>query len=188
MAFCCGGGGSGKLVSEQVQDELSAVRSRTVFEKIDTLPGSQRESAIHDGNRELHLCERGFQVGRHVVRAFGIVLVGSVLRREAVEVRGDVEAHRGIGILLNEKRCRGVSAKQRQERGVHCLLAYPLCDGRCAFIQTFAPGGDLQGMCRLSQFHLRAYLRCYRTQDRQGRVGARAGEEPEPVSRFSGER
>ena len=48
--------GNGHLCSNQVQDDLPAMRTHPVFEHVDTLPGSQRETAVHKGYRELYLC------------------------------------------------------------------------------------------------------------------------------------
>ena len=49
--------GNGHLCSNQVQDDLPPVRTRPVFEHVDTPPGSQRESAVHKRYQELPVTE-----------------------------------------------------------------------------------------------------------------------------------
>lgn len=51
----------------------------------------------------MDLGQDGFEVGGHVVGAFGVVGVGAVLGGEAVEVGLDVVAHCGVGVLLDEE-------------------------------------------------------------------------------------
>lgn len=44
-----------RLLSNEVEHDLSAMRMGAVLEEIDALPGSQNEVAVHHGDGELHL-------------------------------------------------------------------------------------------------------------------------------------
>jgi hypothetical protein len=90
-----------------------------MFEKIDSLPRSQSESALNDGNRELRAGERGADMGRHVVGAFVLVPIAPrLLGRQAFEKRLEISANVRGGVLLNEQSSGGMPAKQGQEPGL----------------------------------------------------------------------
>lgn len=133
-------------VTDEVQDDLAAVGAGAVFEEVDALPGSEGEFAADEGDRKLDLGERCFEVGRHVVRTFGVVPVGAGLGREAIEEGLEVCAHGGIGVLLNEEGCGGVAAEDGEETGVQALLPNPLGDGGGALVEALAAGGDFEDM------------------------------------------
>lgn len=146
-SLCREAGGS---VPDEVQDDLSTVRAYPVFEEVDALPGSQGEFAFDERDRQLHLGEGCLQMSRHVVRAFGVMPVGTGLGpglgREAIEEGLEVGAHGRIGVLLDQKRRGGVPAEDGEETGVHRLLAHPLVDGGRAFVEPLAPGCDFEDM------------------------------------------
>ena len=94
---------SGPLLADQVEHDLSAVRMGTVFEDIDTLPGPESQPAAYNRYRQLYLRQRGFQVSRHVIGAFRVMFVGTILRRDPIEVGLNVDTHCRVGVLLNKK-------------------------------------------------------------------------------------
>ena len=113
-----------------------------MFEEVDALPGSEGKSAVDERDGELHLGERCFEMGRHIVRSFGVMLVGTGLGREVIEVGDEVRAHSGVGVLLNEEGRGGVAAEDGEQAGVHRLLLNPLVDGGRAFVEALAPRCD----------------------------------------------
>ena len=90
-----------------------------MFEQVDALPRAQRHASMFDRYGKLHLGEGRAQMRGHVVGSFGVVFVaGEVFGRERAEVGFQIASHRWIGILLNEERRGGVTAKQRQDAGL----------------------------------------------------------------------
>ena len=140
-----------RSVSEQVKDDLSAVGAGTVLEQIDALPGAEHKFAVHQRYGKLHLRQSCFEVSGHVIRAFGIVSVGSRLRRDAVEIGLQIDAYGGIGVLLDEKRCRRMATENREKTSLHRLLPNPLADGRGAVIQTLTTRCNFKKMPSLLQ-------------------------------------
>src|SRR5271167_4116964 len=63
------------LVHEQVQHHAALVRPFAMFKQIDSLPGSERQTALVNRNGELRRSECGTDVGGHIVRSFGGVPV-----------------------------------------------------------------------------------------------------------------
>jgi hypothetical protein len=140
-----------RLFAEEVQDDLAVVGAGAVLEEVDALPGAEGGAAVEDGDREVDLGEDGFEVGRHVVGAFGVVVVGAVLGDEAIEVGLDVAADGGVGVLLDEERGGGVAAEEGEEAGLNVLAADPLGDGRGELVEAGAAGGDCEGVGGLGQ-------------------------------------
>ena len=136
------------LVSEEMQDDLSTVRTDAVFEEVDALPGSEGEFAVYKRNRQVHLGKGRFEVSRHVVRTFGVMPIrtglGPGLGREAIEEGLEVGAHGGIGVLLDEEGRGGVATEDGEQTGMHALLPHPLVDGGGAFVEALAPGCDFE--------------------------------------------
>ena len=116
----------------------------SVFEEVDALPGSQGKLAFDKWDRNLYLGESRFQMSRHIIGTFGIMPVGTGLRREAIEEGLEVRAHGRIGVLLDQKRSRGVAAEDGEKTGVHALLPDPLVDGGRAFVEALAPRCDFE--------------------------------------------
>jgi hypothetical protein len=58
--------------------------------------------------------EHGFDVGGHVVRPLHVVYPGSIRRRKALERGGEIGADIRVGVLLNDKRGRGVAHEKQQ--------------------------------------------------------------------------
>jgi hypothetical protein len=102
-------------LAKKVQRQASLVGLPAVLKKVDALPRSKREFAVHKRDRELHLRERSTDVRRHVVRAFVIVGVGRrILRRDAVKIRLQILSSGRCGVFLDHHGAGGVSAKNSQ--------------------------------------------------------------------------
>ena len=87
------------------------MRPPPVLEKIDALPGANR-----NGQRRLR--QRRLDVRGHVVGAFGAMNEeGIAVRHEPLEKRDEIALHVGIGVFLDQKRCRGVAAENMREPG-----------------------------------------------------------------------
>src|ERR1700677_4252962 len=81
-------------------DSPPVVRNLPVLPEIYSLPGAEAQLAGDDGNRERILCQDGSDVRRHVVGAFGVVLVGRIaVWDETGEKRLQVTAYTGIGVF-----------------------------------------------------------------------------------------
>jgi len=93
-----------------MKGDLAPMRSVAVFEKENPLPGSERQCAADERNRELRLGERGADMRRHVVGAFRIMRVIRLFRRKPREDGFEIAQHGRIGVFLNEQRGGGVSA------------------------------------------------------------------------------
>ena len=138
--------------AKQMQDNLSPVCACPVFKEVDTLPSSERQSAVHNRYRQLHLRQGRFEVSRHVIRAFRIMLVGTMRRRDVIEKGIEINTDCGVGILLDQKGCGCVPTKYRQKTGLHLLLPDPSADGRRAFVESWASRRDFKAMRCLLHF------------------------------------
>ena len=149
------------LFADQVQDDFSLVGADPVLEEVDALPRAQREMAVEDGNRKLHLSQGSFEVGRHVIRAFRVMLVGAVFRGDPVEVCLQVDAYGRVGVFLDQERRGGVPAEDRQEAGVDLLAGEPFLDGCGEVVKALAAGGEAKGLGGLLQgrsFYSKCFL------------------------------
>jgi hypothetical protein len=135
---------AGWLFADQVQHDLAAVGMDAVLEEVDALPGAEDEAAVQDGDGELDLREGGFEVGGHVVEAFVVVNVGTVVGGDVVEVGEDVALHGGVGVLLDEQRRRGVAAEDGEQAGVDLLVGDPLAEGRGELVKGLAAGVEVE--------------------------------------------
>ena len=77
---------------------------RAVLEEVDALPGTERGTSIHDGNRQMGLGESRPNVRRHVVGTFHCVTITRVVFRgdafkEVAEIRDDVR----VGVFLDRE-------------------------------------------------------------------------------------
>src|SRR5580698_1810349 len=94
----------GHLFAVQRQCQPPRRGSIAVFAEIDSLPCSQHQSTVADGDRERRTHQRGFHVGRHVVRAFNRVLVRKILGRQMIERGFQVAQHVRVGVLIDRER------------------------------------------------------------------------------------
>ena len=101
-------------LADELDDDLAAMRTPPVLDQVDRLPRAEHELALHDRNLQRGRREHGFDMGRHVVGALGVVAPSEVFRGETIERSGQILQHRRIGILLNRQRSRGVTNEQRQ--------------------------------------------------------------------------
>jgi hypothetical protein len=112
-----------------MQGNLSLMRRTPMLEQVNTLPSSQRELPLHNGNRQLHTDEGRADMCGHVVGAFvGVPISAGVLRRQAVEKCLEIGANIPGGVLLYEQSGRGVPAKQGQKPGLDRMRLEPIQD------------------------------------------------------------
>jgi hypothetical protein len=78
------------------------MRAESVLKEIHALPGTQRETAVHDGYRKLYLRQSCLQMSGHIVEPFVVVLVRPILWSEPIEVSSNVALYCRIGILLDQ--------------------------------------------------------------------------------------
>jgi hypothetical protein len=119
------------------------MRVRAVFPQINTLPGSQGQLALADGQREIDAGQRGADVRGHVVIAFGSVdeeriAVGHQPRKKGFEVA----AHIGVGIFLDQKRRRSMAQVQGEQAVAEFAGADKLFNFAGEFNQSAPTGGD----------------------------------------------
>jgi hypothetical protein len=136
------GGDRAPSFADQMHGDFPVVGRAPMLEEINTLPGSQRESAIPDRNGAVHAGQGGADVRGHVVGAFVCVTVSpGPLRRQAVEERLEIGANVRRRVLLNEQSGRGVPAEQGQEPGSHVVRSQPIED-IAGNLDEPAPGGS----------------------------------------------
>lgn len=141
------------LFSEEVQHDLPPVRRAAVLEKIDPLPGAKHHAPRGNRNRKLRLRQRRSYMGGHVVGSLDAVdITPLVLRRDCFEKIFEILLDIGIGVFLDEERCRGVAAENRQEAGRNILVLEPKRDFAANINKAFAVGVNVQGMKRLAHY------------------------------------
>ena len=114
-----------------MQYDAAAVRPLAMFEQINALPGSQRQLALVNRNRQLRLRESRPDMRRHIVRTLGRVPVQArIFRDQAGKEIGQVGHHVGIGVFLNHERRRGVLAENSQQAGLGFMTIQPALDFR----------------------------------------------------------
>src|SRR5579863_10174211 len=87
----------------------------------------------------------------HVVTALrGVTEPGRVFRYQALKELGEIAAHIGIGVLLDEERGGRVPDKDGQEPALYALTADPLAYVAGDFVQTLSACRDSQLALRLS--------------------------------------
>src|SRR4051812_35891850 len=135
-----------------------------MLEQENSLPGTKHESAALHGDRQLGCCESSAQMGRYVVGAFVVMLVGPVLRSDPREIGFEVAPRGWRGVLLDEERCRGVTAKQRQQAFADAAFGNEFT--RCIGKFSQARRVDAQPDCRarLAKHRRRLTRTCLRRQ------------------------
>lgn len=137
-----------------MQHELAPVRRAAMLEEIYSLPGPKHQPSRDNGNGELRLRERGSDMRRHVVGAFAAMdVTRTILGRDLFEKSFKICPDVGVGVFLNEQRCGGVTAENRQKTGGDVLAADPGRDLRRDFGETFAMSLNLEAVERLSHWN-----------------------------------
>src|SRR5512134_3612409 len=99
-----------------MHDELAARAAAAVLPEIDPLPLAEGQLLPVNRYRKRASRERGLDVRRHVVRAFGVVAVERIaLRHQAVQPALEVALRRRIGILLDDEAGRRVAQEERAQ-------------------------------------------------------------------------
>ena len=85
----------------EMENDLAWSRRPPMFEQEDALVSAQQQRAVANWNGKMGLRERAFDMGRHVVRAFGGMTVkGGVFRRLRGEVVLQITQHIPIFVFL----------------------------------------------------------------------------------------
>lgn len=125
--------------------QFTTVPMDTVFEQVNTLPGSEEQPVATDGNIERRRGQRASDMGRHIVGSFALVPVKRVaLRNQPGEEIVEIGKNIGIGIFLNQQRRRRMAAEQRQQPGLHGLCPYPAGDLSRHIVKPLSIGLDLE--------------------------------------------
>ncbi len=128
---------------------------RTMLKQIDALPRPERRATIHDGYREMRLCERGADVRRHVIGAFvRMAIPRIVFRSDTLEVVAQVGNDIGVRVFLNRERRRSVLAEQSQKSRRDVAFRDPSHDRQGEIVEAFSVRGHIESRCEL--FHVRA--------------------------------
>src|SRR4051812_47864021 len=115
------------------------MRLAAMLEQINALPGAKREAAIDQRDSQRNLCQRGLEMGGHIVRPFVVMRVeASVLRGDAGEESDDIVLYFGRGIFLDQERCRGVAAEEGEEPFGHASPVDPARDVAGEFVQPLS--------------------------------------------------
>ena len=88
---------------------------RTMFAQVDSLPGTQVEPALSDGDRKGATQQRRLDVGRHVVGAFARMPIGKRFRSDRLQGVFQIVGDVGIGVFVNRQRCRGMLQEQVEQ-------------------------------------------------------------------------
>src|SRR4051812_26912247 len=92
------------ISGRDVQNQFPFAAAATMLPEVDSLPGAEREAALDDGNADGSLGERRLDVRRHVIRAFGVVLIERIaFRHEPIQPALEILLRRGIGIFLDDE-------------------------------------------------------------------------------------
>src|SRR6266702_1450431 len=93
----------------------------------------------------MHARQRGTQMRGHVVGTLVVVFVSArVFRGDGRKISLQIRAHCARCILLDQKGCGGVPAKERQKTGGHLLKADPGAHLFRDLLQTLAVGAQLE--------------------------------------------
>ena len=117
----------------------SAVRAVSVFEKINTLPGSEYKLTTHNWDVDGYGREGGFDMRGHIIRAFAsmvhpahrrVIRIGHETLEKLIHVPADI----GVRIFRYQKRTGGMAHKKRKEARFSFCSADILLNQLCEFV------------------------------------------------------
>ena len=107
MSFCANGWVSiwiilaGLDLTRERGDQLPTASPVTVFAEINSLPDAKVKASFGNWHSDRTAKNHSFYMGWHIVRAFEDVRVmAGVLWSQLIEVRFQIAAHAGIGVLV----------------------------------------------------------------------------------------
>lgn len=110
-----------------------------VFPQKNTLPGTQHHAMRIDGYGEAGGGNRGFDMGRHIVRTLlGVGVQRISLRHQSVQPALEIAPRTGIRILLNDKTGRRVSQKHCDQPLTNTATLYTACNSVRDVIEALA--------------------------------------------------
>jgi len=91
-----------------VKDNVAAVRTVTMFEKVKSLPRAEHNLPLAYWNRHADRKQRRLDMGGHVIRAFaGVAQIGHIgmicFWNNALKERIQVNLHIGISVFLDQQ-------------------------------------------------------------------------------------
>jgi hypothetical protein len=127
-----------------MQYYTAPVRALPMLKQVHALPGAERELSITDRNGDLSLGKSRANVRGHIVWTFGgMAIEARVLGDYPAEKFGQVSHNVGVGIFLNDERCRRMLAENGHEAGLGRMALKPRADLACKFVQAFAAGRNV---------------------------------------------
>jgi len=97
-----------------------------VFPEVDSLPGSQREAPVRDGDGEVHGGQGGANVRRHVIVSFDRMPEERItVGHETGEESFQITAHVRVGIFLDQQGSRSVTEMEGQQPALPAILRHP---------------------------------------------------------------
>ena len=109
---------------------------------INALPRAERYFATSHRHMQGDAVDHCFDMRGHIVGPFGVVNPAGVVGRDPFEGRDKIGLHVWIGILLNDKRRRGVPQIKQYNAIARLDLAQKARDLSRYFKKTFASGFD----------------------------------------------
>jgi hypothetical protein len=105
-------------VSHYVNRQLADVATLPMFPDVDSLPSTQQQSPLGNGNLFRGLSQGSADMGRHVVRALSVVdIAPAVLWYELGKEVFQIPQHVRVSVFLNEQARRSVAQKQGAKTG-----------------------------------------------------------------------
>jgi len=126
------------------QHNLPAMRSATVLEEKNSLPGPELQFAIDDGNRFARACQRHPNMRGHVVESFVVVFELVVLRDEAIEKSFEIAARGRRGVLHRNQTATRVRHENRHDAVAYVALVDPGLYFVRDFVSAFPFGAKFQ--------------------------------------------
>ena len=123
---------------------MPALAPVTMFKKVNALPGSQRQPASKNRDRQIRRRQGRAHMGGHIVVTFGRVDKKPVaIRNQAAEKSLQIAPDIRVRILLDEERSGGVAQMQRQQAGLALVLRQPIGRVSSHFIEAAPASANL---------------------------------------------
>ena len=109
----------GGLLAYNCYDQLSWTAIRAVLTEIDSLPGTEVETTVGDGDGEADAAEDGLGMSWHIVGSFkGMLIVGTALWYQTVEDVFHIDTHIGVAVLVDAEAATGVLGEDIDDAGL----------------------------------------------------------------------
>jgi hypothetical protein len=137
------------LFADNRHGNIPSMRIASMFEKEYSLPGSELHFSLHDRDGCTRSCQHHADVGRHVIRAFIVVLeVICGLRHDSIKELFQITARAGRGIFHNDKAAAGVLNKNCHNSTTNICPVDAGLNFRGDFVGTLALGSNFKSTLR----------------------------------------